>query len=143
MTGSFTITDESGALAAHDITVKVDMTTLKSDKEFRDGRLHTQGIQTDRFPTSTFKATGPIAVPDTARTGADFTVPVTGDLTLHGVTRSVTVTIQGRASGDTVELVGSYTFPFSDFKIDKPSSPFVVSIEDNGTLEFKLKFRKQ
>jgi len=123
--------------------VKVDMTTLKSDKEFRDGRLRTQGIQSDRFPTATFKATGPIAVPDATRTGADFTVPVTGDLTLHGVTRSMTVTIQRRASGDTVELVGSYTFPLSDFKIDKPSSPFVVSIEDNGTLEFKLTFRKQ
>jgi polyisoprenoid-binding protein YceI len=143
VTGSFTITDESGALTAHDITVKVDMTTLKSDKDFRDGRLRTQGIQTDKFPTATFKATGPFSVPDTARTGADFAVPVTGDLTLHGVTRSVTVTIQGRASGNTVELVGSYTFPLSDFKIDKPSSPFVVSIEDNGTLEFKLKFRKQ
>ena len=55
----------------------------------------------------------------------------------------MTRTIRGRASGDTVELVGSYTFPISDFKIEKPTSPFVVSIEDNGTLEFKLEFAKQ
>jgi polyisoprenoid-binding protein YceI len=109
----------------------------------RAGRLHTQAIETDRFPTATFKATGPFAIPDKARKGTDFTVPVTGDLTLHGVTRGVTVKIQGRASGDTVELVGSYTFPLSDFKIDKPSSPFVVSIEDNGTLEFKMEFGRQ
>lgn len=143
VTGSFTVTDTAGALAAHGITVKVDMTTLKSDKDFRDGRLHTQAIETDRFPTATFKATGPFAIPDKARRGTAFSVPVTGDLTLHGVTRSVTVTIQGRASGDTVELVGSYTFPLSDFKIDKPSSSFVVSIEDNGTLEFKMEFGRK
>jgi polyisoprenoid-binding protein YceI len=143
VTSTFTITDEQGELAAHDIAVKVDMTTLKSDDSRRDGRLRQQAIETDRYPTATFEATGPITVPDDARAGGDFTVSVTGDLTLHGITRTVTVPIQGRASANSVELVGSYTFPLSDFKIDKPNSPFVVSIEDNGTLEFKLQFRKR
>ena len=36
------------------------MTTLESDDDRRDGQLRRQAIQTEQFPTATFKLTSPI-----------------------------------------------------------------------------------
>jgi polyisoprenoid-binding protein YceI len=141
VTGGFTLTDDSGLQVAA-ISVDVDLTTLKSDESQRDGRLRDQGLETNQFPTATFASDGPIDVPDAARSGTEVTIDVTGDLTIHGVTKEVTIPIQARLNGDTIELVGSLTFPLTDFDIDKPSSFAVVSIEDDGTLEFQLFFTK-
>jgi polyisoprenoid-binding protein YceI len=143
VTGGFTLTDGASGLQATDIAVEVDLTTLKSDDDRRDGRLRDQGLETAQFPTATFKSAGPIAVPDSARSGTEVTIDVRGDLTIHGVTKQVTIPIKARVDGDTIQLVGSLTFPLTDFAINKPSSPFVVSIEDDGTLEFQLFFTKQ
>ena len=142
VTGGFTLTDDQDGLQVTDVSVEVDMTTLESDSSQRDGRLRDQGLETGTFPTATFVSAGPIEVPDAARSGTAVTIDVTGDLTIHGVTKEVTIPIQARLDGDQIELVGSLTFPLTDFDIDKPSSFAVVSIEDDGTLEFQLFFTK-
>ena len=43
----------------------------------------------------------------------------------------------------TISVAGSLNFPLSDFGITAPSiGGFIVSIEDNGTLEFLVNFTK-
>ncbi|MEA3019950.1 MAG: hypothetical protein QOI47_1474 [Actinomycetota bacterium] len=113
----------------------VDVTTLKSDQDRRDGRV--QGaLETSSFPTATFVLTTPIDL--TSTTAAKVTVNAVGELTLHGVKKTVTIPIQAARSGANLELVGSLGFPMSDFGINPPSIGGFVTVEPKGTLEFKI-----
>lgn len=115
---------------------EVDVTTLKSDQDRRDNRIRTMGLETDRFKTATFALTTPVDIGDAEAATAD--VKATGDLTLHGVTKSVTIPLEAARNGDKLEVVGSLTFPMSDFDITPPSIGGFVTVEKDATLELKV-----
>jgi polyisoprenoid-binding protein YceI len=138
ITGSATIASSGGTLSVTDATFTVDMTTLRSDRAMRDNRLRNDGIQTDQFPTSTFKLTQAVTLPAGATTGAVVDVTLHGDLTLHGVTKSVDIPAEAQLNGSQIQVLGSLSFPFSDFQIDAPNIGGFVSVQDNGTLEFQV-----
>ena len=76
-------------------------------------------------------------IPAEALSGSPVTVQATGDMTIHGVTKPVTIPLQTQVTGSQLELVGSLTFPMSDFGIDPPRSP-ASSTSSRRTLEFQL-----
>ena len=143
ITGQMTINDENGAYKAGNANFTVDVSQLKSDQDKRDNKIHTIGLETDQFPQATFAATGPISIPADAVDGKIVTVPVEGDLTLHGQTKKVTIPLQVQRDGAQVRLVGNYQFGWSDFGMTAPSLPPFVSVTGNPTLEFDLKLSKQ
>src|SRR2546430_10261236 len=96
------------------------------------------GLESDRNPAASFIPTSPTPVPADAGNGQAFQISATGKLTLHGVTRTVTIPIDARLSGSQIELVGSITFPFSDFGMTPPSIGGFVSVQDNATMEVQL-----
>lgn len=51
------------------------------------------------------------------------------------------VSAQRLGGGDALELAGSARIAFADFGIEPPSVAGVVTVEDHGTLEFKLRLR--
>ena len=120
----------------------VDMTTITSDRSMRDNRLRRDGIETDTFPTATFKLTTPVALPAGATTGAQVDVTLHGDLTLHGVTKTVDLPAKAQLNGNVIQVLGSYAFPFSDFGINAPNVGGFVTVENNGTLEFLVNLTK-
>ncbi|HJP89453.1 MAG TPA: YceI family protein [Candidatus Limnocylindrales bacterium] len=124
------------------VQVTADLGQLQSDDQRRDGQLRNQAIETSRFPQSTFALTQPIDLGAVPADGSTFDVSATGDLTLHGVTKSVTIPLHANVSGDVVTVTGSIEIQFADFSIQQPSSFFVLSIEDHGTLELQLHFRR-
>ena len=69
-------------------------------------------------------------------------VDAVGDLTLHGVTRSVTIPLEAKLVDGTIVVTGLYDLTFSDFDIEKPVSAAVLSIEDRGQMELQLFFTK-
>lgn len=123
------------------VDVTADLTRLRSDDDRRDGRLHEQAIETGRFPQATFRLTGPIELGTVPIDGATFSATATGELTLHGVTRTVTLPIKARLSGDVVTVTGSIEIAFADYAIERPTSFLVLSIEDHGVMELQLHFR--
>ena len=125
------------------VQVNADLTSLKSDDNRRDGQLQRQALETARFPQATFKLTSPIELGATPVEGKTITATATGELTLHGVTKTVQVPIEARLSGDVVTVVGSLEIQFADYSVDQPTSFAVLSIEDHGTMEFQLHFRHQ
>ena len=102
-----------------------------------------QGLESDRYPTASFQLTTPIALPATAASGQTINVSATGALTLHGVTKTVTIPITARLTGSKIELVGSITFPFSQFGMTPPSIGGFVSVQNNATMEFQLLLAQQ
>jgi len=117
---------------------EVDMTTLTTDDARRDGAIRMQAIETGRFPTATFVLTQPITLPSIPAEGETITVDATGNLTLHGVTKSVTIPLQAQRKGNAIAVVGSLEIPFADYSINKPSAAAVLSVDDHGVMEIQL-----
>jgi polyisoprenoid-binding protein YceI len=137
VSGSLTI--DGTAITA--MQVSVDMTTLQSDDSRRDERLRTDGLQTDQFPTAAFTLTKPIAVGSVPKDGQTIQAVAVGDLTLHGVTRSVEVSIQAQRNGDEIEAIGSVDVALTDYGIEAPTGFLVLSIANTGTIELHLLFQ--
>ena len=123
------------------VEITADLTTLQSDDSRRDGQLSRQAIETSRFPTATFRLTSPIELDSVPADGTTVTAAATGELTLHGVTKTVDVPIEARVDGDVATVTGSIDIRFADYGIERPTSFIVLSIEDHGTMEFQLHFR--
>ena len=138
VTGTFTLAQSAGGYSVTAAAFTVDVSKLTSDQARRDQRIHSQGLESDRYPTSTFQLSTPIALPATAAAGQTLKVSASGALTIHGVTKTVTIPIDARLSGSQIELVGSITFPFSDFGMTPPSIGGFVSVQPNATMEFQL-----
>jgi polyisoprenoid-binding protein YceI len=138
ISGSITLAGTS--LTAADLTA--DLTTLRSDESMRDGQLGRQGIQTDQFPTATFVLTQPIELGTIPEENVAFSVTAVGDLTIHGVTKNVSIPLNAIRSGDIVGVSGSLTFTWGDFGMEQPTSMRVVSLADDVTMELQVFFRK-
>lgn len=132
-----TITIEGSQLTG--VLVTADLRDLKSDDPRRDGAIRNQALESNAFPMATFELTEPIAVPEGLAAGQAISIEARGTLTLHGVTRPVTIPIEGELrSGGLLVVVGSLPIVFADYDIDQPRSPILVSIEDNGIMELQL-----
>jgi polyisoprenoid-binding protein YceI len=122
-----------------DASFTVDMTTVTSDESRRDDQFNGRIMETSVYPTAMFALSEPIDLGTLPDENADVTATATGELTLHGVTKTVTFDIQGRYTGSQVEIAGSIPITFADWGISNPSfGP--VTTEDNGILEFSLVF---
>jgi polyisoprenoid-binding protein YceI len=143
VTGSITVEANVDGARLTGGTLTVDTTTIKSDEDRRDNRLRNEGLQTDQFPTATFTVTQPVDVPAAALAGTAADLTLTGDLTLHGVTKSVGISAQAQLVGNTMQVAGSLTFALSDFEISPPNvGGFILSIAEEGTLEFLVSFTR-
>lgn len=138
VTGSLTF--DGKAITATEITVST--TALKSDDSRRDNFMQRSGLQTQQFPTAKFVLAQPIAIGTLPAEGAKVKFEATGDLTLHGVTKRVTIPLEGARQAGTVVVAGSLEIVLADYKIEKPLAPSVLSIEDRGQMEFQLVFKK-
>lgn len=138
VTGTMTVTD--GAVTAVD--VEVDLTTLDSDSDRRDAALRSRGLESDRFPTATFRLSEPVTLPPGLTDGERATATATGELTIHGVTDEATIELQAELQGDAAVVVGSAPIALADFGIDPPTGFSVLSISGDGTFEFQLFFSK-
>ena len=143
VTGSITLESNGDGAKLTGGTLTVDTQTIASDKQMRDNRLRSEGLQTDQYPTATFTLTQPVDIPASALSGTAANVTLTGDLTLHGVTKSVQIPAQAQMVGDQIQAAGSLGFPLSDYGMTAPNvGGFILSISDQGTLEFLVAFAK-
>jgi polyisoprenoid-binding protein YceI len=115
----------------------VDMASVTSDSDRRDGQFRSRIMSTDEFPTSTFVLTSPIDIGATPAEGVTVEATATGDLTLRGVTNSVTFPVQAKLESGRIGVLGTIPVRFSDYGIPDPSNAF-AAVKDNGTLEFVL-----
>ncbi len=124
-------------------SVGANVASLTSDKDRRDRAIHSSGLQSDTFPSATFVLTKPIVLPQAPRKGEKVTTHASGDFTVHGITRPVTVTLQARWDGQTVQVVGDFPTRFADYGITPPSIGGFVTVAGEGQVELQLFFVKR
>jgi polyisoprenoid-binding protein YceI len=137
VSGSMTIAGTEVTDAKFD----ADLTTIKTNQSRRDGRVQ-QALETDQFPKATFKLTSPIELGADAASGKEIDVTAKGNLTIHGVTKAVEFPLQAKLVNGTVVVVGALDVTFSDYGVEVPRAPVVLSVDDHGTLELQLLLTK-
>jgi len=91
ITGSFMIDEESPANSTFEFTL--DLESVATGADGRDRHLKSPDFfNVAQFPEATFKSTG-------VRQAGENTYAVKGDLTLHGVTKSIDVTVEKTGEG--------------------------------------------
>ncbi len=140
-------TDVTGTLefdgaAITAVSIEADLTTLRSDDERRDQQLGRQALETRTYPTATFVLSEPIALEAIPEEGQTIEVDAVGELTVHGVTQTVTIPLEGAFVEGRVVVVGSTILQFTDYDIDAPESMAVLSVDDEATLELQLVFAR-
>jgi polyisoprenoid-binding protein YceI len=88
---------------------------------------------------ATFSLTSPIAFSSLPAEGAQTTQTVTGDLSMHGVTKSVTFPVTAQRANGTISVSGSVNITFADWNISNPSGG-PATTADNGIMEFLINF---
>lgn len=105
------------------------------NKELKDIVLHP-----DQYPDITFQSTSVTVRP--AASGR-YNVKIDGNLTLHGVTRRITIPAVVTLNGNTMRAVGEFSIDRDDFKV-KATSAFhgLVRVDDDVKFEFDIVGRK-
>ncbi len=98
-------------------------------------------METAQFPEASFSLTEPIELDTLPVPGEQITARAVGELTLHGVTRSVEFEVTAEAGADRIGVLGNIPIVFADYDIDNPSRSGITT-EDHGLLEFVLVFER-
>ncbi len=128
-------------LALADAEIEVDVASIATDQAPRDAYFRDNALQVTEHPTATFRLTQPVSAQAEPDAGDEATIEVTGELTLHGVTRPVTAEVDAAFDGGTARVAGSIPITFADFGIEAPNLGF-VRVEPDGFVEFLLVLEK-
>ncbi|GAA1509921.1 polyisoprenoid-binding protein YceI [Agromyces terreus] len=137
VTGEITV----DGLTLTDAAFEVDVASIATDSANRDDYFRTSAMNAAEHPTANFVLTEPVTVDEAPAVGEVQTVQATGDLTLAGVTQSVTVDLQAVLNGDTGQVAGSIPITFADFGVEAPNLGF-VSVEPDGFVELSLELER-
>ena len=122
-------------VTAADFTV--DMASVRSDTRSRDAQFSGFIMQTYNYPHGSFRLTSPIQLGSVPAVGQKVSVPATGDLTLRGVTRPVTFTLNAERLQGAIDINAEIPVTFSLWHIPNPSFA-VAELGKTGTIEVLL-----
>jgi len=135
VTGTLVYDDKTGAVVSG--KVQVDLATLDSGNGLRDTRMRNEFLQTDKYPSANFvlkSVDGFPAFTEWKEWGVQQKGKITGDLTVHNITRPVSFEANALYTGKELQLSGKGLIKMTDFGITPPSL-FLVTVEDTVTLE--------
>jgi polyisoprenoid-binding protein YceI len=141
VSGGLTVSSDSNAYQVSAITITAGLADLHSVDSVagrnvtqRDSIVSRQ-LDVQQFPNATFAASA-VSVQGGA-SGQQVTISVPGQLTIHGVTKDVTVSGKAQLTGGKIEVAGSLSANMSDFGVSPPLAPF-VTVDNQLTLEFDI-----
>jgi polyisoprenoid-binding protein YceI len=135
---------DSGDLAASSVSVKIEASSLSvlAEKEPPDDVPQVQAkmvgpsfLDVGRFAEVAFRST---RVSGKVAEGAAYDLTVEGDLSLHGVTRHVTLPVRVEISGDTLVATGKTVLKQTDFDLTPISVGGVVKVKNEVSIEYKF-----
>jgi polyisoprenoid-binding protein YceI len=114
-------------------TVSVDMSTLTSNQDRRDGYVRDRIFNAD--PTVTFVVDNLSGLPTSYQPGDTVSLTVVGTATVRGVSKPITFAVDGKFDGDELQLLGTTDFTWADFNIDPPNIQNIVQVHENVHIE--------
>jgi len=133
------VLDADGAVVADASKFVIDVTTLKSDKERRDGYLQRRTLETEPYPTVTIVPTVLRDLPWPLPTAGTFAFELNGDVTIKNVTRSVRWQVDATVQDGVFTGTATTSFPFEAFELTQPKVSVVLSVENEIRLEYDFR----
>ena len=141
---SGTLTINADGTVAPGSKLTVDLRGLKSDQDQRDGFIQNRTLETAKFPYAEFVPTRVTGldkmIPSTGQAG----ISLTGNLTIHGVTKEAT--FQGIATFNprTNAVAGRArtSLTFDEFGLTQPKIGRLASVANKIDLELVYRFKR-
>ena len=130
-----------GSLDGSVSKITVDLKTLASDQQMRDGYIQNRTLETAKYPTLEFVPKRLVGLPGPLPATGQAGFQLVGDLTLHGVTAEATWNVVATFANDAVAGRGTTTLTFETFKLTKPTLARLLSVDDK--IELEIEFRCQ
>ena len=142
ISGGLRVQPSGSTLQASGLHFSADLAALQSQDKYanyqvyqRDFFIRTIYLQTDQFPNADFNASR-VSIPSGIETGP-VSITVSGKLTVHGVTKSVTTQLQAQRSTSGIEVAGSINVDMRDFGVEVPSISFTQA-QPGVVIEYHL-----
>jgi polyisoprenoid-binding protein YceI len=132
--------DASGKVIPATSRIVVNVATLQSDKDRRDGYVRGRILETEQFPRVELAITYVRGLELPVPSSGTRALTLGGNLTIRGVTRPTTWQLNATFTDSTVTGTASTAFTFDDFTLTQPRVPVVLSVADTIRLEYDFTF---
>lgn len=118
------------------LKVEVPVKSIKSNEKLMDKKTY-EAFDAEKHPTITFQLIDAVIQKATAE---DIDVVLTGNLTMAGVTKKVSINTNGKAlKAGTFQFIGSVALKMTDFKMKPPTAMLgMMKVGDAITLKFSI-----
>ena len=143
VTGAIVVKPD-GSIDAAQSKLTVDLKTLASDQQMRDGYIQNRTLETAKFPTMEFVPKKAVGLPSPLPAGMQAQVgfQLIGDMTLHGVTKEATWNVVAVLGAEAVGGRATTTIDFATFNLTKPTLARLLSVDDKIELEIEFRCKR-
>ncbi len=116
--------------------IELDLHSMTSDAERRDGYVRNRMFPDHR--TATFTVSGLGDLPDPLPEGEVIAREVHGELSIQGVTKPIVFDVEARRDPDKLFVLGRTTFTWDDLELPPPNIPGRIEVKDEVRVEVLL-----
>ena len=116
--------------------IELDMHSMTSDSDRRDGYVRNRMFPNDRTATFTVSDLGDL--PDPLPEGEEIARQVQGELSIKGVTKPITFEVVARKDPDKLFVLGRTSFTWDDLELPPPNIPGRIQVKDEVQVEVLL-----
>lgn len=131
----------SGTSQVQSMVLSIPVKSIKSKEKLMDTKTY-EAFNSETYPTISFKMT---EVNSFQLTNTDVLVSVTGNLTMNGTTKKITLKPAGKVIKPGVyEFKGAMALKMTDFKMKPPTAMMgMMKVGDGITLKYSVVFEVQ
>lgn len=127
------------------VSIDVPLASLDTGIELRNQHMRENHLETDRYPTATFRGAAVVSGAGKAlEAGRTETIEIQGDFQVHGVTRTIRVPVDltwtpaGDGHGGALRTVARFQLKLADYDIKRPSF-LVMKLDEVQRVTFDVK----
>jgi polyisoprenoid-binding protein YceI len=126
---SGTIVADAAKPDASKVDVAIDLASLDTGIALRNHEMRDRYLQTNRFPSATFKSVS-VDGPDSIAANQPVSVNIVGDFTLHGITKRLTLPVRVVLLPDNrIHATSQFNVHMPDYDIHVPKN-ILVTVDD-------------
>jgi polyisoprenoid-binding protein YceI len=132
------VLDPQGAVISEESEFRIQLSSLTSDNERRDGYVRRRTLEVESYPEAILVPREFVGLDPPLPESGPVTFELVADLTLHGKTASTLWKLTAEFGADTITGIATTAFTFDIFGIPVPQVARVLSVDDNIRLELEF-----
>ncbi len=121
----------------------VDLPSLTSEQQLRDGWIRDNALESNKYPEAVFVASSIEGAPSAYTEGQEVQFQMVGELTVRSLSLPVTFDVTATLSGDTIRGVAEAKVNMSDFGITPPNFANTLVVADLFTIRIELTAKEE